>query len=101
MHVAATERSAANLAALKQNPALAKYPPESLEKLAYWRGIAQESVKQAPPAARDAALAKFDKAAEAPAFLARLEKSDTQEQAKSNSNSNSKTRDRDDHGLER
>jgi cell filamentation protein len=97
MHVAATERSAANLAALKQNPALAKHPPEALEKLAYWRGIAQEAVKQAPPAAQDVALAKFDKAAEDPALLARLEKSDTQEQAKSDS----KTRERDDYGLER
>ncbi|MDR3299060.1 MAG: zeta toxin family protein [Candidatus Accumulibacter sp.] len=97
MHVAATERIEANLEALKQNPALAKHPPEALEKLAYWHGIAQEAVKHEPPSAQDVALAKFDKAAEVPALLARLEKSDTQEQAKSNS----KTRDRDDYGLER
>jgi hypothetical protein len=99
MHVAATERIAANLEVLKQNPALvAKHSPEALEKLAYWRGIAQEDVKQEPSAAQNVALAKFDKAAENPALLARLEKSDSpaQEQAKSNS----KTRDRDDYGLE-
>ncbi|MDR3298782.1 MAG: zeta toxin family protein, partial [Candidatus Accumulibacter sp.] len=72
MHVAATERIAANLDAMKQNPALAKHPPEALEKLAYWRGIVQETVKQEPSSAQDVALAKFDKAAENPALLARL-----------------------------
>jgi hypothetical protein len=80
MHVAATERIAENVEALKKNPALADKSPESLEKLAYWRGILQEDVKREPQAAQDAAVAKFDKAAENPVFLERLEKSDTQAQ---------------------
>jgi hypothetical protein len=80
MHMAATERVAENVEALKRNPALANRSPETLEKLAYFRGILQKDVKREPQAARDAALAKFDKAAESPAFLERLEKSDTQAQ---------------------
>jgi cell filamentation protein len=76
MHVAATENVAANLEALKKNPALADKSAEALEKLAFWRGIVQEDVKREPQAAQDVALAKFDKAAENPEFLQRLEKSD-------------------------
>jgi phage/plasmid primase-like uncharacterized protein len=78
IHVSATERVAENVEALKRNPAFANRSQEELEKLAYYRGIAQENVKREPKAARDAALAKFDTAAENPAFLERLEKSDAQ-----------------------
>jgi hypothetical protein len=99
MHVAATGRSAANLEALKQNPALAKYPPKALEKLAYWRGIVQERAKQEPPAAQDATLARFDKAAENPALLERLEKIEGQPQEHTTKERDSKTRDRDGQGL--
>jgi phage/plasmid primase-like uncharacterized protein len=82
MHVAATERQAENVEALKRNPALAGRSAQALEKLAYYRGILQEDVKRASPEAQQAALAKFDRAAENPAFVERLEKSDQAEATK-------------------
>jgi hypothetical protein len=96
MHMAATERVAENVEALKRNPALANRSPDALEKLAYFRGILQEDVKREPQAARDAALAKFDKAAESPAFLERLEKSDTQAQEQTTKERNEQRQERKD-----
>ena len=75
MHVMAAERVAENVEALKKNPALATQSPEALEKLAYYRGILQEDLKRGTPEARQGALAKFDRAAEEPGFLKRLERS--------------------------
>jgi cell filamentation protein len=76
MHVAATQRVAENLEALKKNPALAGMSAQALERLAYYRGILQEDVKREIPEVQQAALAKFDRVAESPAFLERLEKND-------------------------
>jgi cell filamentation protein len=81
MHVVATERMAENLAALKKNPALAEKSEQALEKLAYYRGILQEDVKRETPEVQQAKLAKFDHAAENPAFVERLEKSDQAQEA--------------------
>jgi hypothetical protein len=50
--------------------------PEALEKLAYYRGLLQEDMKREAPEVRQEALAEFDRSAEAPAFLKRLEKSE-------------------------
>jgi cell filamentation protein len=81
IHVAATERMAENLEVLKKNPALAEKSEQALEKLAYYRGILQEDVKRETPEAQQAALTKFDRAAENPAFVERLEKSDQAQEA--------------------
>jgi phage/plasmid primase-like uncharacterized protein len=80
MFVSATKNVAANTSALKQNPAMASKSDEALEKLAFWRGIVQESTKYQPITVQTDALAKFDKAAENPDFLDRLEKSDSNAQ---------------------
>lgn len=78
MHVAATNRAPVHLEVLQQNPAFASRTPQELERLAYWRGIAQENNKNEPKPVQDASLTKFDKAAENPDFLKRLDKSEEQ-----------------------
>jgi uncharacterized protein (DUF1800 family) len=70
------ERAAAPRHDLNKNPALAGLSAQALEMLAYYRGILQEDVKREMPEVQQAALAKFDRAAENPAFVERLEKSD-------------------------
>jgi phage/plasmid primase-like uncharacterized protein len=76
MHVVGTERLAENVESLKKHPALADRTAEALATLAYFRGLVQESMQDQPQAVKDALLARFDKAAEDPATLARLEKAD-------------------------
>jgi len=80
MHATATACMAMNLEELKKNPALANRTPEALEKLAFWRGIVQEMTKHDLKPAQDEALTKYDKAAENPDFLERLERSDSKAQ---------------------
>jgi hypothetical protein len=77
MHVAVTARTKENIEALKKNPVLAGRKPGELETLAYFRGMFQETMKDQPQAVKDALLAKFDKVAEDPATLERLEKSES------------------------
>jgi len=97
MHVVAKEHQAENVEALRQNPKLASRAPDELEKLAYWRGIIQETVKDKPQAYQDAALAQFDKVAEDPAALAQLDKSNQSQETTQSERKQS----RDDDGLER
>jgi hypothetical protein len=73
MHIVATEQVPANVIAMKQNPALAKLPDDTLTALAYWRGIAKEACKFDATESQKETLARFDKAAESPAFLDKLE----------------------------
>jgi hypothetical protein len=102
IHVAATENVAANLEALKKNPALAGKSAEALEKLAYCRGVLQENIRQEPQAAQDVALAKFDKAAENPEFLQRLEQSEKISSPEPHhEQGQNQVRNRDEHGLKR
>jgi cell filamentation protein len=78
MHVDALKQTPVHLEALLKNPVLANRPTADLERLAYWRGIVQESTNFKPESAQDDALRKFDKAAENPDFLKRLENSNEQ-----------------------
>lgn len=80
IHVNAMGRLAENLGALKQNPALSRMPAETLEKMAYFRGIAQEGQRYESPEAQHAALSRFDKALEDPAFVERLKKCGEQQE---------------------
>jgi hypothetical protein len=80
LHTVATANVAANLEELKKNPAMVSRTPEALEKLAYWRVIVQEMTKHEPEKTQAEAVAKYDKAAEDPGFLDRLECSDSQAQ---------------------
>ncbi|MDR0378382.1 MAG: Fic family protein [Candidatus Accumulibacter sp.] len=74
MHATAAAMIQENIEALKKNPALANRSQESLEKLAYFRGILREDMKRETPEAQQAALARFDLAAGNPAFPERLER---------------------------
>jgi fido (protein-threonine AMPylation protein) len=100
MHVAVTERINENIEALKKNPVFAGRTPEALEKLAYYRGILQENLKGQPPSAQENALAKFDKMAEDPSVLEKLEQSGRQE-AEETKVEPRRTQEREDYGLER
>jgi hypothetical protein len=63
---------------MKKNTTLAGKSPETLEKLAFHRGIPPEDVKREMPKMRLAPLVRIDRAAENPAFLEKLEKSGEQ-----------------------
>jgi hypothetical protein len=76
MHVAATNRAPTHIESLQKNPALTTRPQAELERLAYWRAMTQENIKHESKAVQDAALTRFDKAAEDPGFLKRLDHSE-------------------------
>jgi hypothetical protein len=73
MHTEATKGIAGNMQTLQKNPALADRSVEDLTKLAYWRGVVMEENKLQPKPTQDEALARFDKQAQDPQFLKRIE----------------------------
>jgi putative DNA primase/helicase len=75
MHADAMHQTPVHLEALRKNPALVNRSMIELERLAYWRGIAFESIRSKPEPVQNDALRKFDQAAENPDFLKRLERS--------------------------
>jgi hypothetical protein len=100
IHIIAKARIPENIEALKQNPALADRMPKDLGSLAYARGICQEMTKDKPQAVQDEALAKFDKDAESPSYLAKLENRQASQETAQAQTSRKQERD-DDHGMER
>ena len=63
LHVIASSNRAQNVEALKQYPALAGLPEKDLDRLAYWRGVVRETMRNEARPSQEAALNKFDKAA--------------------------------------
>lgn len=74
LHTEATKLIATNMQALQKQPAFADRSVEDLTKLAYWRGIVSEENKRQPQGVQEEALARFDKQAQEPKFLQRLER---------------------------
>ncbi|MDR0578031.1 MAG: hypothetical protein LBI87_10995 [Candidatus Accumulibacter sp.] len=72
LHEAAAKNLTRNMEALRKNPALENHRIEDIQRLAYWRGIAGENHRGEPQAARDEALARFDRQAADPRFLERI-----------------------------
>lgn len=72
LHDAATKATTENLEALRKQPGFANRSDNDMQKLAYWRGIVSEDNKNQPQGVREEALARFDKAAQDPQFLGRL-----------------------------
>jgi hypothetical protein len=100
MHVEARARIPENIEALKQNPALSDRTLQELERLAYFRGILQDHVKDRPQSAQNEYLAKFDKDVESPSYLAKLENRQASQETAQAQTSRKQERD-DDHGMER
>lgn len=73
MHVEATKAIATNMQELQKRPGMGDKSVDELQKLAYWRGIVGEENKLQPKPVQDEALARFDKQAEDPQFLRRLD----------------------------
>ncbi|MDM0029135.1 LPD7 domain-containing protein [Variovorax saccharolyticus] len=73
MHAEASKNVAANLQVLGKQPGLADHSTENLAKIAYWRGIVQEESKHRPQSVKEEALARFDRQAEDPQFVRRID----------------------------
>jgi hypothetical protein len=72
MHDAATKNVSANMQELQKKPGLANKDVAELTKLAFWRGVVIEQNKNEPATVRDDALDRFDKLAQDPQFLKRI-----------------------------
>ena len=79
---AAKKSMTSNFEALRSNPKFENRSTDDLTKLAYWRGIVNESNKHQPPEERQAAVSRFDEKAQSPQFLAQLPQDKTPEVAK-------------------
>lgn len=73
IHVEATKSINENMKQLQESKRFESLDTKELSRLAYWRGVVMEENKLQPKPAQDEALAKFDKLAENPAFLKKLE----------------------------
>lgn len=73
IHVEATKSINENMKQLQESKRFESLDTKELSRLAYWRGVVMEENKLQSKPAQDEALAKFDKLAENPAFLKKLE----------------------------
>lgn len=96
MHEEATKGITGNMQALGKNPALADRTTQELQKLAYWRGVVMEENKLQPAKQQDEALARFDKQAEDPQFLKKIEQAT---EGSINDKTTERTQQRDTHEL--
>jgi len=72
MHGEATKNISANMQALQKQPAFANKEVEDLTKLAFWRGVVIEQNRNEPATVQNDALDRFDKLAQDPQFLKRI-----------------------------
>lgn len=73
IHVEATKSINENMKHLQESRRFESLDTKELSRLAYWRGVVMEENKMQSKPAKDEALAKFDKLAQNPEFLKKLE----------------------------
>lgn len=73
IHIEASKSVGENMKKLEENRKFDERDPKEMARLAFWRGVVIEDNKLQPKATQDEALAKFDKFAENPEFLKKLE----------------------------
>lgn len=73
IHVEATKSINENMKQLQESRKFESLDTKELSRLAYWRGVVMEENKMQPKPAQDEALVRFDKLAQNPEFLKKLE----------------------------